>query len=231
MNSSQVCVPIQLCFFITRCTFVGMPAGMPSGSFTPTPANRAQGLADARKMLPVWEASGALFPSIYMSEAPTSEATRQYRVNATTEIGVAAAVMVAGGKGKKRIPVYPFAWECYHNGSTLLTHEDAVIDMLSPYNAGADGLVVWGYTGGNDGITAQGGPQMQHYFDYIKTSTGPLLSAFGKQVSECSAQHCSGHGRCVSVSPTPTVEPSGSNTGGGCVCFDGYSGAACEQSV
>lgn len=228
---------------------------MPSGSFTPTPANRAQALADARKMLPVWEASGALFPSIYMSDAPAPEATRQFRVNATTEIGVAAAVMVAGGKGKKRIPVYPFAWECCecsivlaapasasrvrltcvgrgadHNGSTLLTHEDAVIDMLSPYNAGADGLVVWGYTGGNDGITAQGGPQMQHYFDYIKTSTGPLLSAFGKQVSECSGQHCSGHGRCLSVSPAPT-EPSGGGGGGGCVCFDGYSGAACEQSV
>ena len=119
-----------------------------------------------------------------------------------------------------------------HNGSTLLTHEDAVIDMLSPYNAGADGLVVWGYTGGNDGITAQGGPNMQRYFDYIKSSTGPLLSAFGKQVQECSMQHCSAHGRCASVSPTSSVaRTSGSDSEGGCTCFDGFSGSACEHSA
>ncbi len=86
--------------------------GMPGGSFQPTPANKARALADAKKMLPVWQASGALFPSIYMSEVPTTEAERQFRVNATTEIGVATAVMVAGGAGKPRIPVYPFAWEC-----------------------------------------------------------------------------------------------------------------------
>ena len=127
--------------------------------------------------------------------------------------------------------VAPRWWGVDHNGSTLLTHDDAVIDMLSPYNAGADGLVVWGYTGGNDGISAQGGPQMRNYFDYIKTSTGSLLSAFGKQVSECSVQHCSGHGRCASVSPTPSSVQTRLGDRVGCACFDGYSGTACDQSA
>ena len=106
---------------------------MPSGAFTPTPASRPRALADARKMLPVWQASGALFPSIYLSDAATPDPVRQFRVNATVEIAKSAAEMVAAADpNAKRLPVYPFAWECYHNGTTLLTHEDAVIDLISP---------------------------------------------------------------------------------------------------
>jgi hypothetical protein len=49
---------------------------MPGGSFSPTPANHDKAIADAKKMLPVWQASGALFPSIYMTETPTPEEER-----------------------------------------------------------------------------------------------------------------------------------------------------------
>jgi hypothetical protein len=31
--------------------------------------------------------------------------------------------------------VYPFAWEAYHNGSTLLTHPDLQIEITEPHNA------------------------------------------------------------------------------------------------
>jgi hypothetical protein len=170
---------------------------------------------------PVWEASGALFPCIYLtdSRAPTfptiPAAARRSRVNATVHIGVAAAKMVAR-TGAQTLLVFPFAWECYSNGSALLTSTDLAIELLSPYNAGASGIVVWGFTGDS---SRTHGPT---YYDYIRTSTGPLVARFQKHVSECAEQHCSGHGRCTAVAESGDfVVPSP------CECFDGYSGPAC----
>ena len=62
--------------------------GMPSGSFTPTPANRAQALADAAKMKPIWEASGALFPSIYLGNrtVPRRSATPPLPTSISTRV-------------------------------------------------------------------------------------------------------------------------------------------------
>jgi hypothetical protein len=188
--------------------FYGMPGGDAAG----------QGGKDAAQMRPVWEASGALYPSIYLS----SPLNARQRVTSTVSLAVATAEGIAA-PGAKRLPVYPFAWECYHNGSALLTKEDLAIDLTAPYNAGADGVIVWGYTGGNDGITAQGGPQLEHYFEYIKENTGPLVQSFEKKVHACSARHCSAHGRCNTVSQDGP--PPASAT---CRCFDGWSGADCS---
>ena len=95
------------------------------------------------RLLPVWQASGALFPSIYETDSTETAACRLSRINQTVAVAVLAAEAAAAGE-TKRIPVYPFAWECYHNGSTLLTPADLEIEMTKPYNAGADGLVIWG---------------------------------------------------------------------------------------
>ena len=60
---------------------------------------------------------------------------------------VAAAVNASArlaDAGGPRVPVYPFAWQCYHNGSTLLSYDDLQSEIIEPYNAGADGVVVWG---------------------------------------------------------------------------------------
>ena len=96
-----------------------------------------------KKLLPLWQASGALYPSIYESDSTETDAYRLAFMNQTVGVSVLAAEAAAGGS-KRRIPVYPFAWECYHNGSTLLSPTDLKIDMINPYNSGADGLVVWG---------------------------------------------------------------------------------------
>ena len=138
----------------------------------------------------------------------------------------------AVGSGKPRRPVYPFGWECYHNGSTLITREDAIIDFLTPYNEGADGLVIWGDAGGGcaTGLSCMcdpqhGGPTNPTYFENIKQQTGPLLQGFLKQVAECSTKQCSGHGRCHTV----PAQPSAATAAAACDCFDGYSGVTCGQ--
>lgn len=207
--------------------------GMPRGSVGPRNATdaRARALAAARTMLPVWQASGALFPSVYLNAAPAPEAIRAHRLNATVEVAIAAAEMVreAEGGAARRMPVYPFAWECYEqhealNGSKpFLTHFDATMELISPYNEGADGLVVWGAT-----VEAQGGANWDTYVDYIRNSTGPLIANFQRKVAVCSASHCSGHGRCTVVETGVGELRVGSDE---CQCFDGFSGPACATAT
>ena len=138
----------------------------------------------------------------------------------------------------RRKPVYPFGWECYHNGSTLLTREDAVVDFLLPYNAGADGLVIWGDAGGDcnsPGLScmcdpAHNGPTKPTYFENVKHQTGPLVQEFKQRVDKCSNDHCSGNGRCTSVTlPESAGRVKESAPKLSCYCFEGFSGPTCES--
>eukprot|EP00040_Diaphanoeca_grandis_P013058 m.66052 g.66052 ORF g.66052 m.66052 type:complete len:440 (+) comp23635_c0_seq3:116-1435(+) len=224
--------------------------GMPGGSFAPTPTNRAKAIADAEKMKPVWEASGALFPSIYLDSDNATE--NRFAISATVGIAVEVAQMFAASGGK-RIPVYPFAWECYHNSTTLLTNSDLTIDITEPYTYGADGVIIWGWTG--FGPQGSGGKKIDTYIDHVRTVTGPITHTFEEKVKSCSVQYCSGHGRCVGslsnfdnsnmnqhqtqnqnvpsvvesktdkanhqIQPAVHVPPT-------CRCFDNFSGATCS---
>ena len=82
-----------------------------------------------------------MFPSIYISSPADAEMVVESTVALSINMAEEAAAATASTAGKRRIPVYPFGWECYHNGSTLLTRTDATTDFIAPYNAGADGLV------------------------------------------------------------------------------------------
>ena len=95
-------------------------------------------------------------------------------------------------------------------------------------NAGADGLVVWGYTGGDFGI--QSGLN-KTYSDYIKSTTGPMTAAFQKKVNACAEAHCSDHGRCVAVDPTGAEENAEADAVAACACFEGFSGADCGTAA
>ena len=93
-------------------------------------------------------------------------------------------------------------------------------------NAGADGLVIWGYTGGDFGI--QSGLN-KTYSDYIKSTTGPMTAAFQEKVNACAEAHCSGHGRCVAVDPTGAKDAA--EAAAACACFEGFSGADCGTAA
>lgn len=141
--------------------------GLPQGTDT---------IEATKKMLPVWQASGAIYPSIYEATQYSwlTNSLRRKRMVATVNMSVFAASLrtqVDPAHPEKRIPVrapctltlgstiiivfclsralrncvrhftflryqvYPFAWEAYHNGSALLTHQDLKIEIIEPYNA------------------------------------------------------------------------------------------------
>ena len=105
---------------------------------------------------------------------------------------------------------------------------------VGPYNADADGLVIWGDTGT---LSAEQGSQ---YLQYVRSQTGPVVEGFLKAVGECGKMHCSGHGRCVEMVVAAGNSGSSrrdSDSGGasarkaGCRCFDGFTGTACSTDV
>eukprot|EP00035_Acanthoeca_spectabilis_P001287 m.79000 g.79000 ORF g.79000 m.79000 type:complete len:436 (-) comp10769_c0_seq1:129-1436(-) len=194
--------------------------GMPGGDFALTPATRAKAIADAERMRPVYNLSGALFPSIYLSG---TNADNVQRVNTTVGVAVEVAAMMAEA-GQRPIPVYPFAWECYHNASTLLTPKDLATDLTQPYFAGADGVIIWGWTGFKP--QGGGGANISTYIGHVKTVTGPLVKAFEARVDSCSQTFCSGHGRCATLPDDSNAEESPD-----CQCFDGYSGPTCSAQA
>ena len=63
--------------------------------------------SDASKLLPIWKASTALFPSIYISSPETAKIV----VESTVALSIKMAEQAAA-PGKRRAPVYPFGWEC-----------------------------------------------------------------------------------------------------------------------
>ena len=198
--------------------------GMPGGSYTLTPANHQRALADARALAPVFEAAGALFPSLYFASAATTTATRSYRINATVAIARAAAATVTAIGA--RPAVLPFVWEAYSNGSSLLSHSDLSLELLSPYDYGADGLVIWGYSSAvaNADSTAECGRNRASYLEYVRTETGPLLLEFKGRASGCARSNCSGNGRCITLLATDSPNPN-------CNCFEGFSGPRCNQTA
>ena len=194
--------------------------GTPAGSSVLTSDTYPRAMADARSLQPVWAASGALYPSVYLNGQAGTLPERRYQVTAAVEISKAASRLVQPAP-----PVYPFAWECSSqgNGAALLSLADLRTELLLPYqNAGSDGLVVWGYSGGAEGgPTASSGSQRAAYYRHLRDVTGPMLWDFRAAVVVCSRVHCSSSGRCASVPP-----PSG---GVACECFSGFAGKNCSH--
>eukprot|EP01084_Bolivina_argentea_P251216 421266_1 len=106
--------------------------------------------------------------------------------------------------------VYPFMWQEYRN-HTYLSETDLNISIKLPYNLGAKGLIIWGNQ--SDSYVQQNST-LWKYFD---AETGPITYEVVEYVNQCAQKHCSGHGRCVSLT---------SNT---CQCDTGFSGPTCSN--
>ena len=62
--------------------------------------------------MPIWKASTALFPSIYISSPDTAKLTVESTIALSIKMAAEAAAAAGGLASTLRIPVYPFGWEC-----------------------------------------------------------------------------------------------------------------------
>jgi|EP01049_Picozoa_sp_SAG25_P001423 hypothetical protein len=114
-----------------------------------------------------------------------------------------------------------------------------ILMTWSRYNAGADGLVIWGDAGGNpQALSCQcdpehNGPTNPTYFENLENQTGPIIQEYKAKVAQCSAQHCNEHGRCDSVPNSVAAsadDDAADQASPSCICFPGYSGPTCKST-
>ena len=170
------------------------------GGYTGPQAAARRAVNDGLSWL--WQASTALFPSIYLTSPGASKYDGQ-----TTEEYVASTVVEAmrcsamGGPPLNSTSpppplVLPLMWYVYDEfprptgAWQTLTEGDTRLVTSLPSTLGADALLVWGAVG-NPPFT----PDTLAL--YLHSSLGPAMNASFTDAWQCAHTRCSGNGRCM----------------------------------
>eukprot|EP01052_Picozoa_sp_SAG31_P028821 SAG31_NODE_2814_length_5047_cov_3.149555_5_plen_493_part_00 len=144
----------------------------------------------------LWEAMSMFNPQLYMyGDARTNNSAAHEQRRLEVASIVSSAVNISRqleADGLPRPVVYPVGWQYYPSRVSKLDPTDLASELLTPYNYGADGLILWG----DD-------PEDTKYWDFVANTTGPMLADFEKKIAACAATFCSGHGRCLEVPIQP----------------------------
>jgi hypothetical protein len=211
-----------------RAGFYGFPGGMFGRCVTETAAvvhecgydNPA--LGPARRALndglaAIWNASGALYPSIYFVARETRWSNATWlRLNAASANGtVGESIRLSEKYSKIGTPILPYAWALYHNGITPLdAAAQAVVNDAVWRPPLCTGLVLWG---GCDG-TPYGRREEKVETETLEHVVGPSMHAAQRATARCSEQRCGGHGWCDSIDAAT-----------GCICAAGWTGDSCQH--
>jgi hypothetical protein len=145
-----------------------------------------------RKLLPMYRASTALFPSIYFGNInASSEGPNRAMVNRTIIHWLAIA---NASNPQSPPPVIPFTmWNYDNSGGAPLNDHDMVSELLFPYDVGAQGLIAWG------SAPRPGSEQANRFWNLTRNRNGPAIHQLMASANACSKQHCGGpaRGRCV----------------------------------
>lgn len=108
--------------------------------------------------------------------------------------------------------------------------DDLLLSYLIPALSGASGVVIWG---GTDTVANPSICQQAKL--YVDQSLGPTLKWITEWTQQCSKEHCSGKGRCITISDSfklkylTEVNPIDSIIS--CACYINYSGNNCSTFV
>jgi hyaluronoglucosaminidase len=110
----------------------------------------------AERQSAVWNASDALFPSIYYPDV-----LKGLPNNATAYVKavITESVKLANGKN-----VYAYGWHAYHSGNNLIPVNDVINMMNTVKESGASGIVWWGPSSWNKTLD---------YWSKLSNSLGP----------------------------------------------------------
>lgn len=183
------------------------PCAAPSSQTAPLCGYRCPILGDVwraqnDRMQPLFDASTAMFPSIYLPPQRSPDYT------ARNLDYVQGTIQEAQRLAKKGQPTLPFAWAMYHDQSSLLLPDDLNAELAGPALLGLEGVVLWGDPPAFKDAAA--------YDKYLDATLGPMALKVHNDACACATAHCSGHGRCV-------------NNTSPCVCDAGYTGATCSS--
>jgi hyaluronoglucosaminidase len=122
----------------------------------------------ATQQLHIFEASSAIYPSIYLSQNGGASASAMLVRNVVGEtLKLAALVEASTGH---RPQVLPYAWEFYLKSSgVLLSDADLNTSLALPSELGADGVVLWG------SLHMVNTTTQATYWRYVAEKTGPLV--------------------------------------------------------
>ncbi len=157
------------------------------------------------QQIPIWQNSQIIYPSIYIStDLSHNEAKAMIRNTVSESLRCAKNGETEDGV----IPdVYPYMWQYYHGGQSLLDNEDLKSAITIPYEMGAQGIINWG---------SCEPPNETEWWLYVNYTSGPMVELFVDEVNDCAGVYCNNHGRCASLDNTT------------CICDPGYSGNSCN---
>lgn len=182
----------------------------------------------------LFDSTTALYPSIYMHGSQVKKAEFVQGV-------ISEALRIRNISRNHFIDIYPYARYQYSYSELFLTKNDLNVTVLQAAEMGLSGIVFWGSK--NDTHTAESCLQVQ---SYLNSTLGPFVKEIIDATTICSADICSGNGRCVGkvlecadllLRRKESVNWSGTSeqwkhtvTPCSCQCYKGWKGLACDQS-
>ncbi|XP_062272049.1 hyaluronidase-1 isoform X3 [Scomber scombrus] len=201
----------------------------------------------------LWNASSALYPSIYLS---TTMRDLGKDVLLFTQNRILEAMRVGAQATPSAPPVFPYSRFVYTYTLDFLSQEHLVYTIGESAALGSAGIVLWG-----DGMYAESKASCDSVKSFIDQTLGPYLVNVTSAAAVCSQTMCSSKGRCERRNPTSatylhldpavwTVETEKKPVGGPhyrvlgemstqelallnsnfqCKCYPGWSGESCSK--
>lgn len=179
-----------------------------------SPTRGAELRARNDRLAAVWNASGALYPSVYLEPQNRQGWDRWRALQRVWVAGtVAETVRLVHAHAPGR-PVKPFYWPMYHNATTAVDAEDVRMMIAAAFQPPlSTQLIVWDGMRGNSTAAA------------LRGIDGPIFRQAVAEAAHCANTYCSGNGWC------PTLVVGNITAPRACVCRDGFTGASCDRTT
>ncbi|XP_030425310.1 hyaluronidase-3 [Gopherus evgoodei] len=195
------------------------------------------------RLMWLWEASTALYPSIYLPPKLPPAKRQSYVHHRLQE-----AFRVARFGLEQPLSVIAYSRVSYRHSTRYLSEADLVHTIGESAALGATGLALWG-----DNSYSRSAESCRSLRHYITHTLGPYVVNVTSAAQLCSRQLCHGHGRCVRQRPDELgaflhlslqqwgadpvltnyvgMDEPGQRAWGQfcCRCYRGWTGASCEK--
>ncbi|CAK9304945.1 unnamed protein product [Gordionus sp. m RMFG-2023] len=141
-----------------------------------------------RELSWLYEASSALYPSVYPNRLSLPDMTERllYNLKAMHE-----ALKVSNNRQKGEIPVFPYSRYHYTHEKfpSFVSPNEYGILMRMAFDMGTDGMIIWDSSDniGNCSLVNK----------YVKSVIGPTAMNIIKYAKSCSDINCNGNGKCI----------------------------------